>query len=233
MSRKRVETSKKFVPTVLIADDEKALVRALGKSFEDEGFRVSTTDSVDGSVKYLLEKSFDVVILDVRMPEQSGNLPEEDAGIVIGRLIQRLALVGRQTAVVLFTAYPTVRDMFTAVNAGVYYLPKTLLGDQAGPELVQQCKRLVEQKCMRQEVKRAWVDQHFAELVKRFGGKTVAVTDPKLATGIAVQGGTTIGDRKVFTAKTREELRGMIARNPKLRRAAPVLLSIPKEKEGL
>jgi len=92
---------------------------------------------------------------------------------------------------------------------------------------------MVEERRRRQVFRRAWLDEHFSELVEQFGGKTIAVIDAETAAAMPLKEGTIIGDRRVFTAKTREKLRGMIVRNPKLRRAAPVLLSIPKEKGGL
>ena len=233
MKRIQEQSKGEEAPSVLIADDEPGLVSELGKTLREAGFRVATAGSVDEAFGQLLQRAFDVLILDVRMPQRSWKQPpEEDAGIVMGQLIQRLHLVKHETVVVLFTAFPSVSDLFAAAKAGLYYVPKTLMGEQAGPEMVLQCKRLVEEKRARRQFRGAWVEEHFDELVRRFGGKTVAVIDATGPGGDSTRGGIQIGDRRVFTAPTREKLKGLFVRSPKLRRAAPVLLTIPRGGEG-
>jgi DNA-binding response OmpR family regulator len=240
MKSKPPKALTKGAPSVLIADDDKPLVATLGRLFRQAGFRVSSVGEIEDCIRTLMKKRFDVVILDMRLPRTSKSSIVADGGLTVLkslpseiRAMRRFGLAPLETAIIVFTAYPTVDDSFAVTEAGAYYLPKTLLGQNVSAGLVQQCKRLVEEKRRCQKAKRAWLDEHFNELVEKFGGKTVAVIDAEIAASIPLRGGTVIGDREVFTARTREELRGRIVRNPKLRRAAPVLLTIPKEKGGL
>ena len=57
---------------VLIVDDEKEFIDALGERMENRGMNVSTTTSPHEAIALVEKKSFDVVVLDLQMPEMDG-----------------------------------------------------------------------------------------------------------------------------------------------------------------
>ncbi len=57
---------------VLIADDEKEFVETLKERLEIRGFSVTTVCSGEGVVEIVKRIDFDVIILDVNMPEVTG-----------------------------------------------------------------------------------------------------------------------------------------------------------------
>jgi ActR/RegA family two-component response regulator len=215
--------------TVLIADDDENLAKEMGNLFAKYKFQVKIAHDLDRTIRLLLSTTFDVVILDVHMPQRKGGTLQADAGLVIGQLMRRLALAGHETVVVLFTGFASVHDCFAATEAGAYYLPKELTTENAVAGMVKECRRLTDERRRRQTTKQAWVDQYFDELVEHFGGKAVAVLGPPLGARSAVRRTTMIGGRRVMTARTEQELRSRIARDEELRRAEPVLLWVPKK----
>src|SRR5206468_438630 len=54
-------------PTVLLVDDEPALVRAYGRTLEQTGFSVSSAGNGTEATKLLQQRSFDVIISDIQM----------------------------------------------------------------------------------------------------------------------------------------------------------------------
>ena len=58
---------------VLIVDDEKEFIDALGERMENRGMNVSRTTSPHEAIDLVEKKSFDVVVLDLQMPEMDGH----------------------------------------------------------------------------------------------------------------------------------------------------------------
>jgi len=57
---------------VLIADDEKEFIETLAQRLEMRDFHVTTVDSGGAAIEIAVKIDFDVIILDVQMPEISG-----------------------------------------------------------------------------------------------------------------------------------------------------------------
>lgn len=57
---------------VLIADDEKEFIETLAQRLEMRDFAVTTVDSGGAAIEIAAKIDFDVIILDVQMPEISG-----------------------------------------------------------------------------------------------------------------------------------------------------------------
>jgi hypothetical protein len=67
MSRRRPEAR-----TVLVVDDEVAVLTLLRHFLEEKGFHVATAGGVGEAISMLEEGTIDAVVLDVRMPRRSG-----------------------------------------------------------------------------------------------------------------------------------------------------------------
>ena len=221
-------------PAVLIADDDVPLRRSLAALFRLSGFTVSCAGTIDASIRRLRGRSFDAVILDMRIPLDSRTRPDEKDGALL--VLKKLAeirgmrqhgLVDAETPIIVFTAYPSVRDAIEVTRAGAFYLPKTLPGQNVAEQLVSECSRLVARK-RRPPVdpNQTWLARHYKELAAQFGGKTVAVVDRPMARRHGLTGGTAIGDRLVFAAANSSQLTDRILRNPAFRRAMPVILDV-------
>lgn len=83
--------------TVLLVDDEHAIIDALSGILEDEGFRVVTASNGHQALSRLEEGTPDVALVDVMMPGMDGR-----------ELLQRMKADGRfqRVPVVLMSAVP-------------------------------------------------------------------------------------------------------------------------------
>ena len=57
---------------MLVIDDEEIVLKSCRKIFEAEGLKVVTTANPQEGLKLVSEKSFDVILVDWKMPEFDG-----------------------------------------------------------------------------------------------------------------------------------------------------------------
>ena len=92
---------------VLIIDDEQEFTEALAERMTNRGMTVSTSSSAVEGLKNVEEKSFDVVVLDLQMPEMDG--------------IETLKILKKkrpELQVILLTGHATVEKGIEAMKLG-------------------------------------------------------------------------------------------------------------------
>ncbi|MBR4288170.1 MAG: response regulator transcription factor [Clostridia bacterium] len=99
---------------LLIAEDDKALLRALTAFFRKNNFTVDAVTNGSDALDYLKLGHYDAAILDVMMPEMDGVT-----------VTKKLRAEKNATPVLLLTAKSEVEDRITGLDAGANdYLPK-------------------------------------------------------------------------------------------------------------
>ena len=115
---------------VLIVDDEKILRESMSSLLEDEGYESIQAENGRIAHEILLDRSVDVVLSDVRMPEMDGM-----------SLLTHIKQLAPQTPVIMMTAYGTVEDAVSALHIGAWdYLLKPVQFD----DLLLKIKRAIE-----------------------------------------------------------------------------------------
>lgn len=105
--------------SVLIAEDEQVLRESLAELLTQEGYEVVATADGKKAQAMALERSFDLVLSDIRMPEMDGIT-----------LLHHLARLAPQTPVIMLTAFGTVDSAVKAMQTGaVDYLLKPVQFD--------------------------------------------------------------------------------------------------------
>ncbi len=94
---------------ILIADDEKEFIEALAKRLEVREFSVTTVYSGEGAIEMAGKIDFDVIILDVLMPEISGI----DA-------LQQIKKTKPFTPVIMLTGEATVDNAIQGMKQGAF-----------------------------------------------------------------------------------------------------------------
>jgi signal transduction histidine kinase len=98
---------------ILVVDDELS-VRESMKMILNGRFDVLTTDSGHGALELVKQKEFDVVVLDIRMPDLSGM-----------EVLRHIKENESAPEVILVTAYPSLETAKDAVKLGAYdYIEK-------------------------------------------------------------------------------------------------------------
>ncbi len=100
---------------ILIVDDERSLLEFLRVLLEQEGYEVAEAGSVSAARAVLADRTFDLVLSDITMPDGSG--------LDLLREIKQSAAA--ETAVIMMTAYSSTKSAIEAMKAGAYdYVPK-------------------------------------------------------------------------------------------------------------
>lgn len=122
-------------PTVLIVDDEPAIVRSLRAFLEQAGYVVRAALEVDTALDTISQTKVDAVVLDLRMPDPSGR---GRSGFDVLRFLRLHGHLAKLPVLVLTGAILTEEQEATIHESGaeLYHKP------QAYPDLVRQLDRL-------------------------------------------------------------------------------------------
>lgn len=101
---------------ILIVDDEATLRHTLARILQRAGFDVTTTATGSEALALLSQHAFDLVYLDIRMPDMSGL-----------EVLKNIHVTLPDLPVILFTAQPDLNSAVEAVRSGaIDYLLKPL-----------------------------------------------------------------------------------------------------------
>jgi DNA-binding NtrC family response regulator len=103
--------------TILLADDEERLLKALGRALREEGHEVVATPSAGEAQRLLAESTFDVLVIDHRMPERTG--------LEVIRELVAAVPEGERPQIIMMTAHATIENAIEAMKLGAFdYLQK-------------------------------------------------------------------------------------------------------------
>lgn len=92
---------------VLIVEDERSLADALEHIIKHAGYSADAVYTSDDALAYALGASYDVIVLDVMLPDMDGF-----------QIVSTLRAHGNHTPVLMLTARTAVSDKVTGLNAG-------------------------------------------------------------------------------------------------------------------
>jgi DNA-binding response OmpR family regulator len=115
---------------ILVVDDEDNIRLLYSQELADEGYAVTPAATAAEAVARLEEQEFDLVVLDVKLKNESGL-----------ELLQRIVRARREMPVILCTAFSCYKDDFSAWLANGYVVKSSNL-----QELKDEIKRLLERK---------------------------------------------------------------------------------------
>ena len=121
--------------SILLADDEEKILKTIGRALRDEGHDVVTTPRALEAQRLLVERSFDLLVIDYLMPERTG--------LEVIRELVGSTPEGERPAIVMMTAHGTVESAVEAMKLGARdYLQKPFDVD----ELIVTVRRLLEEQ---------------------------------------------------------------------------------------
>lgn len=92
---------------ILVVEDEKKVAHSLKKGLKDEGFQVDIAYDGEAGLNQAINKSYDLVLLDMSLPKKNGLT-----------IIEELRIKGVATPILCMTANDTVEDIVAGFNAG-------------------------------------------------------------------------------------------------------------------
>lgn len=135
--------------SILIIDDEKAILKVMEMNLQREGYSVFTADNGNDGLKILQEKDIDVLLLDHQMPDINGL-----------ELLKIIKNRYKDLSVIMVTAYGTIEMAVDAMKLGAFhYLTKPINFDEMYiiiKNAVEQKKLLNRVEMLTQEVKKLY-----------------------------------------------------------------------------
>ena len=123
--------------SILIVDDELSVRHALSGWFRKDGYTVAAAENATAALNLLRDGSFDVVLLDIKMPGMDGL-----------ELQQHIHEMDPSIAVIMITAFASVESAVRALKQGAFdYITKPVDPD----ELSHLVQRAMEQRRLRAE----------------------------------------------------------------------------------
>ncbi len=147
---------------ILVVDDEKIIRESISYILKKEGYEVEEAENGKVAYNILRERSFDLVITDLEMPEMKGT-----------ELLEQIRKINVQTSTIVITAYGSLETAISALRNGASdYILKPVEFD----ELLIKVKKLfdikellIENKILRKELQR---DSSVNNII----GKSTAIT---------------------------------------------------------
>jgi DNA-binding NtrC family response regulator len=103
--------------SVLLVDDEERILKTLGRALREEGHEVAATSSAREAQQLLATRTFDLFVVDNKMPERTG--------LELIRDLVASAPEGDRPQIVMMTAHATVENAIEAMKLGAFdYLQK-------------------------------------------------------------------------------------------------------------
>ena len=94
---------------ILVVDDEQSILDFLGLLLDEEGYRVTTADTVTSARECLSNDTFDLVLCDIMMPDGNGL-----------DLLQEIQKTDSRACVIMMTAYTSTRNAIEAMKLGAH-----------------------------------------------------------------------------------------------------------------
>ena len=97
------------MPNILVVDDKDAMRNMLFETLTEEGYRVDSAADGQQAVDLVRNKSYDLVLTDLKMPDVDGLT-----------VLSTTKEVDPETSVIIMTAYGTIEDAVAAMKSGAY-----------------------------------------------------------------------------------------------------------------
>jgi DNA-binding response OmpR family regulator len=90
---------------ILLVDDEEAIRQSLGEILQLEGYAVTAAESGEAAIQLLKKRSFDLILLDLKMPGVSGE-----------EVLKTAHKIAPETKVIILTAHGSIESAIEALH---------------------------------------------------------------------------------------------------------------------
>lgn len=142
-----MSTTQKLPATILLIDDEQIVHDSIRRILESEDYRIDGAYRVAEAMEKLNSQSYDLVLTDLMMPDDSGM-----------KAVELVAKNHSDCGVVMFTGYSTVESAVQSMKLGALdYLPKPFLPEEL-IEVVEKALRSVRKSRRDKEIEATYAE---------------------------------------------------------------------------
>jgi DNA-binding NtrC family response regulator len=106
--------------TILIVDDEKNILKVVSLTLRDSGYDVDTALSAEEAIEKFNQRSYDLIITDLKLPGRTGM-----------QLLEQIRLDNPDLPIIMITAFGSIENAVAAMKKGAFnYLTKPVNSDE-------------------------------------------------------------------------------------------------------
>jgi DNA-binding NtrC family response regulator len=111
--------------TILVVDDDQIVLESCTRILESEGFNVTLAESAKKAIKLLENEYFDLLIIDIKMPEHDGIY-------LLEQIKRKWPLeIWPELPVIIMSGYPTPKTITEGLERGATcFIPKPFTPDE-------------------------------------------------------------------------------------------------------
>ncbi len=126
-------------PAILVVDDDEVMRQTLSDVLKKKGYAISTAETGRQTISFIKEQLFDLILLDIRLPDMDGL-----------DVLKDIKEIESDLMVIVMTAYSDVQTAVTAMKSGAYdYIDKPFELE----ELKILIKKALETQSLRNEIR--------------------------------------------------------------------------------
>jgi DNA-binding NtrC family response regulator len=113
---------------ILVVDDERVYRKSVALTLRKLSHEVLECEDETQAIEAIKNQSFDLIILDMRMPLKSGGQEDPESGL---RVISKAIDSDPNVPIIVITAYGSIENAVEAMRRGAYdYLTKPFSADE-------------------------------------------------------------------------------------------------------
>lgn len=117
---------------VLVIDDDPSICKTVGLLLEDHGYSPRTFTSADEALAAANEESFQIALIDLRMPEMDG-----------AEVVEKLKAIDERMSCIVMTAYPDLDSATETMRRGSCdYIAKPFKQEELVASVDRACQRM-------------------------------------------------------------------------------------------
>jgi DNA-binding NtrC family response regulator len=121
---------------ILVVDDDAIVIKSCKRILEAEGFEVSTVPGADKALEALRNSDFDILLIDVKMPERDGMY-----------LMREIKKNWPEIPTIVMSGYPTPETITEVLRLGAtLFIPKPFRPDELIKSVRQVLKKVPAKK---------------------------------------------------------------------------------------
>jgi len=143
--------------TILIVDDDRALLKSLGTILQSKGYAVDTAETGGEAIEMSEAKFYNLALLDIKLPDMEGT-----------KLLTRMHRETPQMMKIIITGYPSLENAVEALNLGAdAYTVKPIDPEKLLETVEEKLREQEEAEKMSEEKVTEWIKTRVRKLERK------------------------------------------------------------------
>jgi len=146
------------VKSILIVDDDEAILEVIKEIFEMEGFKVDTASTGQEAIEKSEARYYNLALLDIKLPDMEGT-----------ELLEKLHKEVPKMMKIMITGYPSLENSVKSLNLGAdAYIMKPIEPEELLRVVRKKLKEQEEAERMSKEKMTEWIETRIRKMEQKY-----------------------------------------------------------------